>query len=795
MRLVSFLSGVAGLLIVSSITSCGSSPGVCAPGQQIACACPGGAQGAQACNADGAGFAACDCPGSTSSSGTGTASGSSSSTSGAPTSSSSSSSSGGEGTSGSSSSGTGGASSSSTAASSSGTGGASSSSTTSTAASSSGTGGASSSSAASSSGTVGASSSSGGTGPFDDFPALPLQGAGVPDDVGTLFGAPDAFTAGSLCVLEPQLSASGVEGAMIPSNWTRPRFRAQVGAGLDLFEFRLHSPIEANDLVAYTTEAEWYVPSAIWSAFAGRAGGTAVSVTIRAIDTTAPGTPGGVKGDFNIAPVAVTGSLIYWTLSSALLTPQSSPLLGFAVGAEGTARVLNLTTEAWSGEIGEDGAELRGYYDSPKLAGFPDGQVRCLGCHTALPDGQGVVFTDDWPWSKGAAALAAGNAGAIPTYIGQGARSVMKMPWWGSQSMSPAHFTPGDRVLVTSYGTTFKSGLTRTQPWQALPSYNTTNPNLDDKVKWHALAWIDLESNATIDVAVTDTPNYDMSTTPGSLGQREQQGAAAMGSAYGLIATGDTGVSDVSPAVNHRGDTIAYVATDFSPDGHPDYTATTASIRTVAYNKPASGVGPQGGTSQPLAGASDTGHLDYYPSYSADDQFIAFVQAPVPSVSSPDGPYSNRFGQVMIVPAGGGTPTRLAANDPDTCAGDNTAAGILNSSPRWSPDAISVNGKTYYFLIFSSARKYGDEFATQFSIANSPLGSYQGLPISSQLWLTAVVVDDKTGAVTTYPAYYVWNQNRAVLPGGTGAGIQAFNLTPTWDAVQLPPLTIDPVAP
>ena len=41
----------------------GTAPGgVCTPGKQEACACPGGAQGAQACNAQGTAFGACECP-------------------------------------------------------------------------------------------------------------------------------------------------------------------------------------------------------------------------------------------------------------------------------------------------------------------------------------------------------------------------------------------------------------------------------------------------------------------------------------------------------------------------------------------------------------------------------------------------------------------------------------------------------------------------------------------------------------------------------------------------------------
>ncbi|MDC0739961.1 DUF2330 domain-containing protein [Polyangium mundeleinium] len=39
----------------------GANPGVCIPGEQVECACPGGSPGAQACNQDGTGYEACQC--------------------------------------------------------------------------------------------------------------------------------------------------------------------------------------------------------------------------------------------------------------------------------------------------------------------------------------------------------------------------------------------------------------------------------------------------------------------------------------------------------------------------------------------------------------------------------------------------------------------------------------------------------------------------------------------------------------------------------------------------------------
>jgi hypothetical protein len=55
------------------------------------------------------------------------------------------------------------------------------------------------------------------------------------------------------------------------------------------------------------------------------------------------------------------------------------------------------------------------------------------------------------------------------------------------------------------------------------------------------------------------------------------------------------------------------------------------------------------------------------------------------------------------------------------------------------------------------------------------------------------VVDDATGAITSYPAVYIWNQNRTPAAGGTAAALAYSNLTPAWDPIKLPDLVIPPV--
>jgi len=350
----------------------------------------------------------------------------------------------------------------------------------------------------------------------------------------------------------------------------------------------------------------------------------------------------------------------------------------------------------------------------------------------------------------------------------------MKMPWWGTQALSPAHFMPGDRTLVTTYATTFRGGKQRAKAWDT-PDYAADKT---DKVKTAQLAWIDLESTAAIDVAITN-PDGDYGP---SLDARQTAAMAAKGTAWGLIATGDTTMGAASPSLTHDGKTIVYVATDYAPDGHPDYTAKAADLRVVDYNNRA------GGTSSPLMGAADPNALEYYPSYSADDALIAFTKAPAVGASSPDGPYYNRFGKIAVIPAAGGVATELAANDPGTCGGDNLATGIINSWPKWSPDAFKARGKTYYFLVFSSARKYGDEFSQQFQLETNPASAFKGVPNSSQLYLAAIVVDDATKEIKTYPAVYIWNQNRAPTKS-----LKYSNLTPAWDPIKLPDLVIPPI--
>lgn len=215
--------------------------------------------------------------------------------------------------------------------------------------------------------------------------------------------------------------------------------------------------------------------------------------------------------------------------------------------------------------------------------------------------------------------------------------------------------------------------------------------------------------------------------------------STAEGQGWGVIArTGDDHAASAA-TMSHNGKTIVYTSTGNAASGT---VSTSGALFTVPF------ANRKGGAAQPVAGASDPAYHYFYPSFSADDQLLAMNQ-----ISAGQTSYNNPVAEVYVVPAAGGTATRLAANDPPACLGVKSP-GLTNSWPKWSPSVGTVKGKTYYFLVFSSTRN----------------------PASSgpQLYVSPIVVEG--GKVTTYAAIYLWNQPEL-----------ENNHTPAWDVFQLQP--------
>ncbi|MEZ7195830.1 TolB family protein [Pseudodesulfovibrio karagichevae] len=94
----------------------------------------------------------------------------------------------------------------------------------------------------------------------------------------------------------------------------------------------------------------------------------------------------------------------------------------------------------------------------------------------------------------------------------------------------------------------------------------------------------------------------------------------------------------------------------------------------------------EGGTPEPIRGASDNGLSNFFPKYSPDGRWLAFTQCATGLVLQPDS-------KIAIVPAGGGKAHVLKAN-----------TGLMNSWHTWSPNsrwlAFASKGNSPFTEIF-----------------------------------------------------------------------------------------------
>lgn len=501
-------------------------------------------------------------------------------------------------------------------------------------------------------------------GPYADFPATPILdtpmgGAAPPANAPELFGpAGSGDAAGGPCLVEP------TPGTLYPNNWLRPRFRFQPVGKQNLFEIRIKAASDQiNELLVYTSATEWKMPGAMWKALTAHLRDVPMTVSIRGAelkDGALTGKPSvGTSGEIRIASAAASGSIVYWRTVKA---SGSGELKGFSVGDESVARMLTA--------------------EQVKLK--PGGKsVKCIGCHSSTPDGKFAAFKTLANTFGGAiAAVDVDNVGAPPQFWSMASMQSMDSPLFGVPTFSQAHWQPGDRTLLTSWGSGFGAQL----------------------------AWFDLEAQAS-----------------------------GQGMSFGLLERDTDDRGAILPTWSHDGKKIVYISTDGSHDGYP--AGGDTDLFSVPYGE------KKGGAAAPVAGAADPAQNEYYPAFSPDDRFIAFNR-----VNKGQTTYSQGNAEVFVLPADGGTATRLAANDPIACSGKKSP-GVTNSWPKWAPEAVTVKGRTYYWLTFSSTRD-------------------NGLP---QLYMTAMVVEG--GQITTYPALYLWNQPS-----------DEPNHTPAWDVFKLPPI-------
>jgi hypothetical protein len=540
------------------------------------------------------------------------------------------------------------------------------------------------------------------------------------------------------------------DGALLPNNWVRPRIAWRGGTGP--FKITIHSGREANDLVVNTSNTQWTMPKATWLALAGNAwddgtGSDAISVTVA-------GASGSSTIKFMIAPAIANGSMVYWTAAGD--TAGWAWLEGFGVGDETISKVLTAPTGpyqsaatnvtwTWSRDSGGNLSTTNRDTNTPLT---PTGDVQCIGCHVAVPDTNSVAFVDFYPWDGVASSVNPMSQGQVPTWLTPGGAETLSQGGLGMMAFSSGVWAGGNHLVVAASQVAQNA---TSDPWASI--YGDNNPS--------ELIWIDLSTPTP--------PTFEMN---GAVLNSAGSISAApfyqnQGTTYGFISRSGDSRSASAPAWSHEGTTIVYASNTAPKSGRLDQgDSDLYGVPFDATTKSATG------GAEAINGAADSSINEYYPAFSPDDKYLAFNTAPGGGQM-----YYSPSAEVNVIPAGGGTKTRLAANDPPTCLGA-TSPGVTNSWPRWSPEHPSCNGKTYYWLIFSSSR-LNIPFTINSNAKNFKTGQADGP--TSQLYLTALV-DDGTGKLTTYPAVYIWNQSTE-----TADGYAQSNHTPAWEVVNIPP--------
>jgi hypothetical protein len=566
-----------------------------------------------------------------------------------------------------------------------------------------------------------------------DFPpAAILDGDAQAFDASSASGGP--------CILEPG------DGALLPNNWVRPRFR-WVG-GSSPYQLTIHSGREANDLVVYTSNTQWTLPEVVWRQLAADAwddgsGSDAIAVTVADAN-------GGSQVHFRIAPASASGSVIYFTAAGD--TNGWSWLEGFGVGDETAVPVLTPPTGPYANPATQvqwtlsrdTGGNLTTLNRDTDVALTPTGGVECIGCHVAVPDANSVTFIDFYPWDGVAAAVNPGSVGAIPPWLTPGGAETLSQGWLGMMSFSSGVWGPGNYRVIA--GTQVSVPSANIPPWESGGSMTQSN-----------LMWIDLGTSAP--------PTFSQNGVPL---QSAFMGSAAYwaneGTTFGYIArSGDPNPSASCPTWSHDGSRIVYVSNDAAKDG--DLGIGQGDLYTVPYANGA------GGTATPLSGAATSTLNEYYPAFSPDDRYVAYTAGPAGASM-----YYNPDAEVYVIPSNGGMPTRLAANDPPVCLGA-PSPGVTNAWPRWAPAPAICGGKTYYWLVFASSR-LNVPFTVNSSTRNFKTGFADGP--TSQLYV-AGLIDDGTGTLQSFPGTYIWPQSTE-----TSDGYAQSNHMPDWDFVNIP---------
>lgn len=570
------------------------------------------------------------------------------------------------------------------------------------------------------------------TDPASDIPLVVIEG-NVDQGALDAGGTPDG-----ICVAEP------ANGTIFPAAWTRPRFHVPGASGPG--KVTLSSAKMKHDFTMYVESMPAVLPLEVWDSLSRNVHNEDITYTVV--------TGGGqATGTFQIAPVAAGGSMVFWGSTGSTPGEQTNALYGFGVGDEGIVRVV------YPGDIA--GTALDDNANPRNRDNMEAGKSTCVGCHSSSPDGGAVASMDHWAFNTRVYSIEPGTAGEAPSWLTPAGAAMASMTWLGAPTFSEGDWAAGKRLMITTWAvrdfSNYQEG--RTHSGEVLSNAPTE------------LIWMNLASDAPMPV--------DIRTTPPSAYMNDNQAlqkalVELKGVDWEVIPrTGDANYP-VLADWNHAGDRIVYTSTDVPQDGRVGG-ASVVDLYSVPFS------GGAGGEATPVEGAATT-DFEYYPDYSPDDSLIAFNKVPQFATvnvreDSWDHVYYRPDSDIHVIPSSGGTPTKLESN---TAVCEGTPGQLYNSWAKWAPSYASDGSRTYYFLIFSTARN---------SPYDLPRGSTRTSP-ASQLYITTVI-KEADGSVISGPAIYLWNQRNLVEGEGASAAITPLltnNVTPAWDEFKIPPV-------
>ncbi len=554
-------------------------------------------------------------------------------------------------------------------------------------------------------------------------------------------GTPDAF-----CVSEP------ATGTIFPAAWTRPRFNAAGQTGPA--KITLSTPKMKHDFTYYAAKLPAVLPLGIWEE---------ISLNVYNEDITYTIVSGGgqATGTFQVAPVATGGSMVFWGSTGTEPGTMTNALYGFGVGEEGVIQALTPGgidgTSLANSANPRDGQEV----DQP-------GDSTCVGCHSSSPDGKAVATTDHWPWNIRVSDIQPGATGLAPEFLSAAGALMIQMPWLGGSTFSVADWATDRRRMVTTWAKRTVDVNMSWEVWPGQDGYSFAETEL---------LWMDLASAEAVQIDLRGLAPADYKNE-GNLVQTDL--ATLKGTGWDIIARNGDANSPALPDWSRDGTQIVYTSTDAPRDGRIGG-ATVADIYRVPF---AAGAG---GDAVAIEGASSPEHFEYYADISPDDAFadtlVAFNRVDKFATQKGTDPLQHVYyrpdSDIYVTSAMGGTATRLVSNDA-VCAG--TTGQLYNSWAKWSPSSASDGTRTYYFLIFSSARN------SPFEIARNNSGSVTSP--ASQLYMTTVI-KEADGSITSGAAIYLWNQRNLVTGQGetaTASELLTNNVTPAWDEFKIPPV-------